>query len=232
MRDDAFETDLITIVDYPSGASGKFLSYALCFNDGFHPQSPHYMPDGAQRRAYIIDEMYEWARLRSSGEVPWGDLRMGDACFFGVQNFNEDRGTMAEVPEHRLALIGSAGVHHACLSRGLRFFRNVHNGDTARFYQAVWPNARRLSLRNCAAWIALRNRHGLSLQPFKPRESAQDVDPHDGYEWDCEDFSSWDRFLLAYTRLLLWFGETPMNIDELHGFYRMYVSSNIPWLTR
>ena len=217
--DKIFENELATLLQYPTGAGGKFIINCLSFHPKFHPQTPCFIDGVEERIAYITKELKDYDGYN------WNDLNMGCMQFFNVESSDPNIiGT--EVTVHRADIKRSSfKTVLPCIAKKLHFFKTTHTSQQAEFYQRVWPNAKRIVMTNCGEFITARN--GKCYRDWKVRDMLEGVDLNGAFLFDGRTLLDWTDLTSEYDRLLRWFGYSPVNMDRMKSFHADYIKAII-----
>ena len=217
--DKIFESELATLLQYPTGAGGKFIINCLSFHPRFHPQTPCFLEEVDERIEYITRELNDYDGYN------WNDLNMGCMQFFNVESLDPYvEGT--EVTAHRADIKRcSFATLLPCIAKNLHFFKTTHTPQQAEFYQRVWPNAKRIVMINCEAFIAARN--GKCYRDWKVRDMLEGIELDGAFLFDAKTLLEWDALSREYERLLAWFGYSPDNMDKIRSFHADYIRTII-----
>jgi len=208
-----FDSDLAVLVQYPTGAGGKFIINCLSFHPMFHPQSTHFIARVDDRIDYITKALIDYDGYN------WNDLNMGCQQFFDVASLFPDKYGLETVNHLSDIRRKSLAVLLPCLANNLHFFKTTHTPQQAEFYQRVWPNAKRIVMVNCADFITARN--GKCHRDWKVRDMLEGVDLDGAFLFDGKALLDWTDLTREYQRLLAWFGYSPANMGSLKSFMRI-----------
>lgn len=214
-----FDSDLAVLVQYPTGAGGKFIINCLSFHPMFHPQSMHFIARIDDRIDYITRELMNYDGHN------WNDLNMGCHQFFGVASLFPDEDDLETESHSSDIWRNSLAVLLPCVANNLHFFKTTHTLYQSNFYKRIWPNAKRIVMTNCEEFIRARN--GKCHRDWNPKITIDGLDIDDAFSFDGSALLDWNNLSIEYTKLLSWFGYDPVNMDKIRSFHEDYIKAII-----
>lgn len=218
-----FETDRIIFFVYPVGASGKFVTNCLSFNDSFYPQFRASLrnvqnPIGKMRLIeYALEHYIE--KKKKNPATEWLDINFGDHEFFGHEYFDEPD-KWKTLDSYKETILNSIEFQLSTLiNQNLYFFKVLHFDYHYEYYTQLWPNAKKVFMINCFNWVESRK----PSTKWNKIEKIDVVNLENAILFDTNSLFHWDMFLKEYKNLLGAFDKKIQNVDRLEKFYHRYM---------